>query len=191
MEEAMPPGRRMSVLVRETVLWLGLVVGMWLYSYQFDGEFKAYDWGPVAWPRAIMIAIAVIALIHLATQAMLIRRAARVVSPPRESGASSPITADEYRPGANARTFAAFVVPLIYVWLMPHAGYFATTPLFLIVYMLVYRERNWRYMLLTAILLYVVSLLVFSKLLFVPLPTGTWPGFYDFSNWLLEALRAL
>lgn len=29
------------------------------------------------------------------------------------------------------------------------------------------------------------------KLLFVPLPTGNWPGFYDFSNWLLEILHAI
>ena len=46
-------------------------------------------------------------------------------------------------------------------------------------------------MLATTAGLYLGSLAIFSKLLFVPLPTGNWPGFYDFSNWLLEILHAI
>ena len=75
--------------------------------------------------------------------------------------------------------------------LLPRTGYFATTPLFLIAYMLAFREHSVRHMLLTTALLYVGSLAIFSKLLFVPLPTGNWPGFYDFSNWLLKILNSL
>ena len=67
----------------------------------------------------------------------------------------------------------------------------STTPLFLVAYMLVFREHNLKYMLATTAGLYLGSLAIFSKLLFVPLPTGNWPGFYDFSNWLLEILHAI
>lgn len=92
---------------------------------------------------------------------------------------------------ARFRILSTFGLPFVYLALLPRTGYFATTPLFLVAYMLVFRERSLKYMLATAALLYLGSLAIFSKLLFVPLPTGNWPGFYDFSNWLLKILNAL
>ena len=92
---------------------------------------------------------------------------------------------------ARLRIVATFTLPLLYLVALPRTGYFVTTPLFLIAYMLAFRERNLKYMLATAAGLYAGSLAIFSKLLFVPLPTGNWPGFYDFSNWLLEILHAI
>ena len=92
---------------------------------------------------------------------------------------------------ARLRILATFTLPLLYLVFLPRTGYFVTTPLFLVAYMLAFREHSLKYMLATAALLYIGSLAIFSKLLFVPLPTGNWPGFYDFSNWLLEILHAL
>ena len=45
--------------------------------------------------------------------------------------------------------------------------------------MVTFRERSVKYMRVTAALLCVGSLAIFSKLLFVPLPTGNRPGFYN------------
>ena len=107
---------------------------------------------------------------------------------PRRAG-----EAVEKRIGADARLriLATFTLPFLYLFLLPRTGYFATTPLFLMAYMLAFRERSLKYMLATTALLYAGSLAIFSKLLFVPLPTGNWPGFYDFSNWLLVILDAI
>ena len=33
--------------------------------------------------------------------------------------------------------------------------------------------------------LYAVVTLIFTRLLYVGLPTGYWPGFYDFGNWVV------
>jgi hypothetical protein len=49
--------------------------------------------------------------------------------------------------------------------------------------------ESWRVIFTTTIVAYSLLLLLFSKLLYIPLPTGNWPGFYDFSNWLLVLLR--
>ena len=222
----------------EAGAWLALAAGMWIYSYRFDGEFPAYLWGPVSWPRAVLAAIVVLALTQLVLRTVL---APRSESPPAnaggtradggvEEGRHDPRPAGDGRPPARSpgdsaerdrgagdgfeardeggeapdersgmrseadariRILATFTLPFLYLFLLPRTGYFATTPLFLVAYMLAFRERSLKYMLATTVLLYAGSLAIFSKLLFVPLPTGNWPGFYDFSNRLLVILDAI
>jgi len=58
--------------IGEALAWLALAGAMWIYCCRFDGEFSAYLWGPVAWPRAVMVAIAVLALVHLARQRLAV-----------------------------------------------------------------------------------------------------------------------
>ena len=206
----------------EAGAWLALAAGMWLYSYRFDGEFPAYLWGPVSWPRAVLAAIVVLAVAQFFLRTVLASRSepspadagTRVDGgsgegrhDPRQAGDEprdgrreardewdeAPDERSGMRSGADARIriLATFTLPLLYLFLLPRTGYFATTPLFLVAYMLAFREHSLKYMLATTALLYVGSLAIFSKLLFVPLPTGNWPGFYDFSNWLLEILNAI
>ena len=200
---------------REAGAWLALAAGMWIYSFRFDGDFPAYLWGPVSWPRAVLAAIVVLALAQLLLRTVLAPRreptvagagapggrdAVTDVREPRRAAREAQTRSLEFEDewgdprvgrGARLRVFATFTLPLLYLLLLPRTGYFITTPLFLIAYMVVFREHSVKYMLVTAALLYVGSLAIFSKLLFVPLPTGNWPGFYDFSNWLLEILHAI
>ena len=199
----------------EAGAWLALAAGMWLYSYRFDGEFPAYLWGPVSWPRAVLVAIVVLALAQLALRTLVAHRTRPSPSgggaagngaageggrEPRRAETEARDGARELEdeqdeapsdPDARLRILATFTLPLLYLFLLPRTGYFVTTPLFLVAYMVAFREHSAKYMLGTAALLYVGSLAIFSKLLFVPLPTGNWPGFYDFSNWLLEILHAI
>ena len=210
-------GRGRIPRLGEAGAWLALAVGMWIYSFRFDGEFPAYLWGPVSWPRAVLAAIVVLALVQLVVRTVIERRtepAAADGDPGGPGGArhdlrgsgdgdgvESPAAGDDSESGASAavydgldarfRIVATFTLPLLYLVALPRTGYFVTTPLFLVAYMLVFRERNVKYMLATTAGLYAGSLAIFSKLLFVPLPTGNWPGFYDFSNWLLEILHAI
>ena len=223
----------------ETAAWLLLAAGMWLYSFRFDGDFPAYLWGPVSWPRAVLVAIVILALAQLAIRSAIARRrafsapdtdpgapgrcgadaaaggdgrtmraeaayaatgagrgiggetdGAQAAAAPEADDADEAVDANG-QAGARLRVLATFALPLVYLFLLPRTGYFITTPVFLVAYMLVFRERSLKYMLATAALLYLGSLAIFSKLLFVPLPTGNWPGFYDFSNWLLEILHAI
>ena len=201
----------------EAGAWLALAAGMWIYSFRFDGEFPAYLWGPVSWPRAVLAAIVVLALVQLVLRTVIERRTESVAvdGDPhgqddarhgmRDSGDGDGVVSSDAIGGgepdapeaaysgldARLRIVATFTLPLLYLVALPRTGYFITTPLFLVAYMLAFRERNLKYMLATTAGLYVGSLAIFSKLLFVPLPTGNWPGFYDFSNWLLEILHAI
>ena len=197
----------------EAGAWLVLAAGMWIYSYRFDGEFPAYLWGPVSWPRAVLAAIVVLALAQFAVRTVIERRSETVPADAhsdrhgetrhedRSAGDADAAESRDANGGepdaayggldARLRIVATFTLPLLYLFLLPRTGYFVTTPLFLVAYMLVFREHNLKYMLATTAGLYLGSLAIFSKLLFVPLPTGNWPGFYDFSNWLLEILHAI
>jgi hypothetical protein len=85
-------------------------------------------------------------------------------------------------PAAVLRIGGTFIWPLVYLWLLPRTGYYATTPFFIAGYMLIFGQRRWRRILAVTAGIYAALLLVFTKLLFVPLPTGNWPLFYDFSN---------
>ena len=38
--------------------------------------------------------------------------------------------------------------------------------------------------------IYGVVTLIFTRVLYVGLPTGYWPGFYDFGNWFVVLLRS-
>ena len=167
----------------ELAIWLALVGGMWIYSYKFDRELQSYAFSPVAWPRAVLLFIAFAAVLAWAAE----RKQSR--SPedgPARTTVRPPLTPT--RIGATVRLLAAFLIPLIYVWLLPRAGYFATTPFFLAASMRTLGLTRWPLVIGLSLAIYALMLLLFSKLLFIPLPTGNWPGFYDFSNWLLIRL---
>ena len=162
-------------------MWLALCVGLWIYSYTFDIELSTYRWGPVGWPRGIILLVVIAAL---AAFVIDWRRATTPgLGPDVDDGAEKPMDVR-----ARFTLAATMILPLVYLWLLPRAGYFATTPFFIAAYMWLLDVRSWRLILTVTVVAYIFLLLVFSKLLFIPLPTGNWPGFYDFSNWLLVKL---
>lgn len=52
----------------EAALWLTLVVVLYVYSFEFDKEIEIYKFGASAWPRTILLLIAIAAIGQLATQ---------------------------------------------------------------------------------------------------------------------------
>ena len=167
----------------ELAVWLALVTGMWIYSYQFDRELQAYAFSPVAWPRAVLLFIALAAIVAWAAEWRNNRTGGD-----RPASDALLFSLSSSRIGEMLRLLAAFLLPLTYVWLLPRAGYFATTPFFLAASMRTLGLRRWPVVIGLSLAIYAVMLLFFSKLLFIPLPTGNWPGFYDFSNWVLVRL---
>jgi cell division protein FtsW (lipid II flippase) len=192
-------GKAQLRLCFETAIWLAIAIGMWIYSNEFSRDWEAYRFGAVSWPRAILIMMAVFAVAHLIVRMIFLRKHFRNGTSQDLIGAAASEDAgtvvhdreSEHDATTTIRIVGTFALPLIYLWLMPHLGYFVTTPFFIATYMVIFREQDWRYILGSTVLIYVGVLLIFSKLLYVPLPTGNLPGFYDFSNWLLEVLQPL
>jgi hypothetical protein len=175
-----PRARSILNLGIETGVWVLIVAGMWVYSHDFDRPSRLYARSLVEWPRAVMTLLLVSVLMSFALRLRDLLRQPAEAAP--EHGSETLGVA------ARLRILGTFALPLIYLWLLPRTGYYATTPFFLAGYMYVFGQRRLRNLIVTTVSVYVVILLIFSKWLFVPLPTGDWPGFYEFSNWLLGIL---
>lgn len=172
-------------LVAEAGAWLALAAAAWWLTFEFSEPLQTYRFGAASWPRTLILLLAGVALCQLAAGLGWLGRRRAVPPPP------SPVAG----PGGGAtvathlRRAAAFALPLAYVFLLPRAGYYATTPFFLAAYMALLGERRPRHLAATALGIYAIVLLVFTRLLYVALPVGSWPGFYDFSHWFLSLIQ--
>tara|TARA_A100001037_G_scaffold205717_1_gene183991 strand:- start:6211 stop:6777 length:567 start_codon:yes stop_codon:yes gene_type:complete len=177
---------RVVRLLVESGIWLAIFMLMWVYSYTFERDLEIYRWGTVSWPRGVLLAIFVVATLSLLSSWRAIKRGAHLAE---EFGAEH--FEMERGLGATLRIAGTFLWPLLYLWLLPRAGYYITTPIFIAGYMHIFGQRNWIHLICTTVGIYVGVLLMFTVWLYVPLPTGNWPGFYDLSNAFLVMLGAL
>ncbi len=167
----MDNARRIGPLF-ELAFWLALAALAFVLSFTFSDEQGTYAWGAASWPRAVILLMAVVAVVNA-----LRKRAEPVDDDDAEEGA------------AVLPSLGLFLIPLVYAALLPRTGFYLTTPFFLVAYLLYVGERRWAVLLGTAALITILANLVFTKLFFVALPVGNWPGFYDVNNWLLTAIR--
>ncbi|MEM7043111.1 MAG: tripartite tricarboxylate transporter TctB family protein [Pseudomonadota bacterium] len=160
----------------ELAFWLALALAAFALSFQFADEVGTYEWGAASWPRAVILLMAITALIH----ARIEFRKARA----SEGRAANGIDKETW-----FASLGLFLIPLVYAWLLPRTGFYLTTPLFLIAFLLYVGERRWWVIFLTTLVIISLVFLVFAKLFYVALPVGNWPVFYDINNWLLVMIR--
>ena len=173
-------------LLAESGIWLAVFALMWIYSYAFERDLEIYRWGTVSWPRGILLIISVVASLSLISSWRAIRRGAHL-----SEGVGAEHHDMETGLWATLRIAGTFLWPLLYLWLLPRTGYYFTTPLFIAGYMYIFGQRNWLHLVCTTFGIYAGVILMFTVWLYVPLPTGNWPVFYDFSNAFLVMLGAL
>ena len=166
--------QKTSILL-ELGFWLLLALVAFILSFEFSGEPGTYKWGAASWPRAVILLMTITAIAHAV---MRYRREDLAARAERADAATSLL-------GSSG----LFLIPLAYAWLLPHTGFYLTTPFFLILLLLYVGERRWQVILLTTLLIFTLINLIFAKLFFVALPIGNWPGFYDINNWFLTAIR--
>jgi hypothetical protein len=162
-------------ILAELAFWLALALIAFALSFHFSDEIGTYKWGASSWPRAVILLMAMAAIAHAAFR---LRGGGQETGDGETSDAKNLLS-----------SFGLFVIPLVYVWLLPRTGFYLTTPIFLIMFLLYVGERRWPIILLTTALITGLVFLVFAKLFYVALPVGNWPGFYDLNNWLLVMIR--
>jgi hypothetical protein len=179
----------MGRIVGELALWLGLALVAFALTFEFAGEVGTYAWGAASWPRGVVLLMAIVALAQFAIRrrGLKLRRSAGIEGRAADADLSSEVLPRDAL--ARLRLAAALGLPLVYVYLLPLTGFYATTPVFLLAYLLVLGERRPGALIGAPLVIYAAINLVFTRLFYVALPTGNWPGFYDFSNWFLITVR--
>ena len=173
-------------IIFQLLIWLALGSVAYGLTYRFDNHLENYRYGAASWPRVIILAMVVFALIQAILDLVELRRH-------RPSGAVVTDGAADTTPAISGVTIhlkrlATFGVPLLFLFMIPRMGYYVSAPFFIVVFMLLLGEKRLKHLIGTSLLIYGVTLFIFTKLLFVPLPEGTWPGFYEVSSWIIVLL---
>ncbi|MXZ80843.1 MAG: hypothetical protein F4Z15_05640 [Gammaproteobacteria bacterium] len=101
----------------EAVFWLGLVLFLYLNSFDFDQEIEIYKYGASAWPRAILLLIAVAAVGQFAGHWLRgENRSLGMLDKASDDGAEAAARlSDHNNPKWYAWTFLLLAIPFIYM----------------------------------------------------------------------------
>ena len=163
------------------MIWMFLCVTLYALTYQFDEVLEEYRFGAAGWPRFLIIATFMFAAIQFIVS---LGKDAE-----KEAGEQKKIEVKSTDFKSTSKLISNFLLPLLYLFLMPRAGYYVMTFPFLAVYMYVLGAKKWWQLVGISLLIYSVILLLFTKLLFIQLPVGVWPGFYEVNNFILSVVK--
>lgn len=156
-------------------------------AYLFrDASHFAYsprpgELGPDFWPKAVLVLLMLACGWELVTRVVARPRAPRVSASP-DAGAAS--DAQERYPRLLA---AGAVATLGYVLILPQAGFFVSTALYLALFMLIGRYRRYGVIAATSVAGSLAFIFVFMRIVYVSLPLGVGP-FQKLSVWILAML---
>ena len=136
--------------------------------------------GPDLWPKAVLV------LLMLACGWQLVR----ALWPPAAARPSVPASGESEAseaPRYPYRLAAGAAATLAYVLLLPEAGFFLSTAMYLALFMLIGRYRRYGIVAATSIAGSLAFMFVFMRIVYVSLPLGAGP-FQKLSLWILAML---
>jgi hypothetical protein len=179
---------QLKSILMEIGTWIAITAVAFGLTFQFNEPLQQYRYGAAGWPRAIIYGIAFFALMQMLW---------RFFSPERKgvikgmggdhSAAAPPLEARSIQ--VHLKHAATFAAPLLYLYLMSRMGFYILTPFFIAGYMRLLGEVKLRHLVGTTLFIYALTLLIFLELLFVPLPVGNWPGFYEVSSLFVSMIK--
>lgn len=174
-------GKLTPIHLVETSVWLILAIVFFVFSFEFDQEIEIYQFGATGWPRAILGMLVVVTLGNLYHQ---IRhgsdaQAGRVGITDDETPVYSGL-------GAVANLIAILLLPFAYALSLKPAGFYATTPVFIVLVILLLGERRLNWIIGITLLIYILLMVLFMIVLNAPLPQGNVSPFYDISAFMLR-----
>ncbi len=166
----------------EVGVWLAVAGLAYGFSLQFDRDIEMYRFGAAGWPRIIILLIALGAVGQFVQDLRAVPETGI-----KETGYFDRFS--EHGPSFLLRMGLTLALPIVYAALLQGMGYYFLTPFFLAGYLYLTGERRVTALILVPLLIYGTVTFIFTRLLYVGLPTGYWPGFYDLGNWFVVVLR--
>ena len=163
----------------EIAIWTAIVVFFFWATFSYDRGFDQFKYGTAAWPRALLILMALAIVGQLSEYLSSARHDEPGQHKQRSSLGELLSRLRKLDRKLVARTLGAFLIPLSYVLLLPGAGFYVLTPFFSAVYIVNAGEKRLWPVVLTSVGIYIVLTVVFTRFLYVSLPLGNWPGFHD------------
>jgi len=187
----------MTRLYIETAGWIAFVTLLWIYAEQYDRPIFGTEISIVAWPRAVLILVLVAVVFHFFEERNRLRNdhLAR-----KEAWGGAGVFLPEgiavkvkNSVGNNfewlTRISLTALISFLYIFLLPKLGFFIMTPFFVIAFMLVFKERRWQHLFITSLVFVGLVAVLFTRFLYVPLPTGNISPFYELNVEIVEAIR--
>ncbi len=180
--------RKSSSEIFEGLVWITIACVAFVLTYEFNEPLAHYRYGASGWPRTLILGIVIFAVINALWSFFLARRqgAADAGEAPLSD---KPLSRSTTGASVHLKRLGSFVVPLLYLFLMPRAGFYIVTPLFIAGYMFLLGERRLVNLVGATLFIYFLCLVIFTKLLYVPLPVGTLPGFYDVNSFFVALIK--
>lgn len=166
----------------EIGIWLAVAGLAFGYSFEFDREVEGYIFGASGWPRVIIV------MIFLGAVGQFVQNLRKAKTDPvYDPGYFSQFS--EHGAEFIIRMGLTLALPLVYAMLLQGMGYYFLTPFFLGFYLYLTGERRAKMLIFVPLSIYGVITVIFTRVLYVGLPIGYWPGFYDFGNQVVILLR--
>ena len=165
----------------EWLIWVAFTALLWAQTDSFAEPIAEFKFGADGWPRVILASLA------FGATAQLILNMANTGSDQNSDRAAH--IGSGFKPVNRLQQFGIFVLPFIYLWFMHRMGFFFVTPIFILAYLWILEVRRWTYLICVSLGVYAFVLFVFVRLFYVAMPVGSWPMFYDFSNWIITIIR--
>ena len=147
-------------IIISLVIFLGCIYLFW-ETRKFEGLAVYGRMGPEYWPRILLVVMMVLSVFTAAVTAMQVKKG-------------------EAAPGFQARfdihtlrLFAAIFLIVFYLIGMRYFGFLALTPFVMVAFMVLLGEKSKAWMGFLAVVLPFVIVILFTKVMYVPLPRGT------------------
>ena len=165
----------------ETLVWLLTVVVFFVYSFEFNQEIEIYKFGATGWPRVILGILLLVTLgnfLHLYKKGSEAQHGRVGISDQEED-----ISYDGV--GSVQKLVAILILPFIFSWSLKPVGFYAATPIFVVLLIFLLGEKRIKWVLANTLIIYFLIIFLFMVLLNAPLPQGNVFPFYDFSALML------
>jgi len=161
--------------------WMFFTISAFALTFGFDREVNMYKFGAAGWPRII------IAVVFFAALGQLLQSLFKAEDPDEKS--ATDVVSEETHEPLGINMWLMLGVPLVYALTVESLGFYFTTPFFLVAYLYLTGERRLGFLIGVPIGIYLFLSILFTKFLYVGLPTGNLPGFYGFGTWVVEILQ--
>ena len=166
----------------EAAIWTAIASIFYIYSFEFNQKIEIYKFGATAWPRSILFMLVLVVVGNLFYQ-----RANGSSAQPGRVGISDDDLENVNKSLASFLNIGSFIaLPLIFAWSLKPVGFYAATPVFVALVIMLLGERRIKWVLGITLFIYILIIGLFMVILNAPLPQGTVSPFYDFSAFMLR-----